>query len=481
MAITITANLDASGVRAGASQVGEAVDGMAEKATQSGDALESMAAEARAEIAKLKSGVSALKGELDQMGSEAREAFNEVEGGAEDSSKAIDSNAERRDKIKTVAVAYLAVADAVKKATEFGKKLVEIVDMMAENGNPAAIELSESFGEVKASLLSIAEDPVFQDMLSSVANIIKENVIPAIKAIPDAWVGASDWLEDRIAGLGESLGVFAEGTREAMDDMQEADAQSREIRQKQMAADKEAKRLKEELAKTEEERAKKEKEAAKEAAEAAKEREREEKEYQREQERSAKELERLRKDQAAEEAKRRADELADFQRIQKAKLDAERKAIDERKRLVTGSDVDGAKGLIGAQSREQVRAAYAARQGKAAEEAAKKEGGDEDDIAKARKRATELAKRQFDKGQADPEEVRKTQVEFANATIDAGQKQGKVSAETAKALREGIQEMANVQNELDQVRDEISQLQKMTQGAVLQGQRRRAQVAGAGR
>lgn len=481
MAITITANLDASGVKVGAAQVGEAVDGMAEKATQSGDALESMAAEARAEIAKLKSGVSALKGELDQMGGEARDAFNEVEGGAEDSSKAIDSNAERRDKIKTVAVAYLAVADAVKKATEFGKKLVEIVDVMAENGNPAAIELSESFGEVKTSLLSIAEDPVFQDMLSDVAGIIREDVIPAIKAIPDAWVGASDWLEDRIAGLGESLGVFAEGTREAMNDMQDADAQSREIRQKQMTADKEAKRLKEELAKTEEERAKKEKEAAKEAAESAKERERADKEYRKEQEQSAKELDRIRKDQAADEAKRQADELADFQKLQKAKLDVERRAIDERKRLLGGADVEGAKNVIGAQSREQVRAAFAQDQGQQAEQEARQKGLREAQVAKERQKAMEIARRQFDSGQADPEEVRRVQEEFANSAINAAARQGKISRETAIALKEGVGELANVQNELDTVRDEIDQIRKLTQGAVLQGQRRRAQVAGAGR
>lgn len=256
MAITITAKLDASGVKSGAEEASAAVGGLGNSTESASEQMQAGMAGTFDELKKLKGEIEELQSELDQMGKEAEQSFGEVGGGAADAGGAVKSigggATESRDKIKTVAVAYLAVVDVVKKVGEFAKKAGEAIAWMAENGNPAAIELQESFKGVKHSILDIAEDPAFQDVMAGLAVTIREDVIPAIQAIPDAWVATEDFLEDGFASLGESVGLFAEGTREAMDEMQAADAKDRSLRQNRLAGQKEERASKNSLAKIEE-------------------------------------------------------------------------------------------------------------------------------------------------------------------------------------------------------------------------------------
>ena len=458
MAITITAKLDATGVTTGASQVTEAIDGMADKADQSGDSLERMAADAKAEIAKLKSGVTALKGEISQMGTESTSAFNEVESGANDSTRAIDSQVERRDKIKTIAVAYLAVADAVKKAAELGRKLVEVVNTLKENGNPAAIELSESFAQLKVAMLDIAEDPVFQDMLIGIADTIHDEVIPAINAIPDAWSAASRFTEDSIAQAGEFFGIFEAGTVQAMDNMQKLAEVSRENRKKELELTRNERRQKRDADAEAKKAAKDLQDALRDAAEQS--------------DAAIKKTRDL-------QSKAAADELAEFKKLQADKLDAERRAHEERKRLVQGADVNGVRQLVGAIDPAKLREQFAIRQ--ANEDAANNFGMDQDDLERRRRSILRRARQQFDAGNADPEAVRAAQQELANATIDNAQRSGKVGKDTAEALKDALKEVSGQSNELEQVQREIANLKKLAQGVADNGQRRRAQIQGAGR
>lgn len=496
------------------------------------DKLDQVAQELQGELAELKGRTEALKAELASMGAtgeDSLEGVGDAAKGTGDSLKSIGAGAaESRDKIQTVAVAYLAVADVVSKVAELGKKAGEAIAWMAENGNPAAIELQESFQDVKQSILDIAEDPAFQDFLGEIAITINEDVIPAIKAIPDAWVSSQDWLEDSIVGLGESIGVFAEGTREAMDEMQAADKVDRESRKGRLGAIREEREQKASLTKVEEELAKIAQARSDDEIRASLERIKTEEELQdviddltesiREQAKEGKlsdedresglkkiaaaegRLKQLKADNASSEkaaadesVKIAADAAAERDRIAKAEsdnkarianeaLDNERKSIEERKRLLSGGDVKGAESVLGAQTREQVRDAYAAQQGgDAALKANYESGGDQKAIEAARKKAMAAARRDFDSGKAESDDIRAAQVELANNAADAGVAQGKVSKETAQATKEAIAELARTQNEMDQVQAEMASMRQLMNGVQQQGNRRRAQVAGAGR
>ena len=525
MAITITAKLDASGVKSGANEAAAAVDGLGQATASTSDQMANELLDTRNEIQKLTDEIEDLQNELDDMASVADESFDEMGGSASEAGEALkavgNGASESRDKIKTVAVAYLAVVDVAKKVGELAKKAGEAIAWMAENGNPAAIELQDSFKGLKQSILEIAEDPAFQNMLGDIAFAIREDVIPAIKAIPDSWVSSQDWLEDGIVGLGESLGVFAEGTREVMNEMQEADAKDRTLRQNRLAGQKEERASKDSLSKVEEALARIEEAKSDAAIKATMEQINSEEELRdviddltesiREQAKEGKlsddERERgLKKIAAAEDRyrqvksdneKKAADELVKIaadaasereriaqeeadkkQQLAKESIDQERRNIEERKRLVTGGDVKGAEQILGSQSREQVRDAFAQKKAEEAATAFDQSGASASEVAAGRRRALAQARRQFDQGTANPEEVRAAQVDLASQAADSAVAQGKSSKETAQATKEAIAELARTQNELEQVQAEMSNMRQIMGGISRQGERRRAQVAG---
>lgn len=525
MAITITAKLDVAGVKAGVDDAVAAVDGLGQATATTSDHMASEVLDTRNEIQKLADEIGDLRSVLDNMGDEASESFDKVGSGATEAGNAMKSigggASESRDKIQTIAVGYLAVADAVKKVGELAVKAGEAVAWMAENGNPAAIELQESFKEVKQSILDIAEDPAFQDMLGDIAVAIREDVIPAIKAIPDAWVSSQDWLEDGIVGLGESLGVFAEGTREVMDEMQAADSKDRALRQSRLAAQKEERASKDSLTKVEEALANIEKaktdaaikstmeqinseeelrdviddltESIREQAKAGslsdEERERglkkiaaAEDRYRQvksdNEKRASDELVKIAADAAAERERIAQQEADKKQQLAKAAIDQERRNIEERKRLVLGGDTKGAEQLLGSQTRQQVKEAFAQRKADEAAGAFDASGATQAEVSAQRKRAVAMARRQFDQGNANPEEVRAAQVDLAGQAADAAVAQGKSSKETAQATKEAIAELAKTQNELEQVQAEMANMRQLMGGISRQGERRRAQVAG---
>lgn len=529
MAITITATLDSSGVKVGADKAVSAIDGMGQATAATSDEMVNELLDTRNELHKLADQIENLQAELEQMGAEADEAFDEMGGGASEAGQAMKAvgggASESRDKIKTVAVAYLAVVDVVKKVGELAKKAGEAIAFMAENGNPAAIELQESFKKVKQSILDIAEDPAFQDMMAGLAVTIREDVIPAIQAIPDAWVATEDFLEDGFASLGEAVGLFSEGTREAMDEMQEMDKKDRAIRKDRLGAEKEARAEKANLTKIEEALANIEKAKAEDAIKSTLSRINSEEELrdviddltesikkqaaegklsdedrekglkkiaaaedrirqlrsdaESEEKRAAEESVRIAADAAAERERIAQEEADKKQQLAKEALDQERRNIDERKRLLTGGGDDSeARKLLGAQSREQVRDAFAQKKAEEAAGALDASGAKQSEVAAGRRKALAQARRQFDQGTANPEEVRAAQVDLANQTADSAVTQGRASSETAQAAKEAIAELARVQNEQERLQSEMSNMRQIMAGVTRQGNRRRAQVQG---
>jgi hypothetical protein len=529
MAITITAKLDSSGVRQGAAQVGDALEGMADKGVQSTDKLDQVAGELQDGLAELKGRTEALKDELSSMAASGANSLGRIENAAEEAGDAVDSISDGKsnalEAITAISTGYLALVDIAKKFVETGKKAVEVVNSLAEEGNPAAIELADSLGTVRAQLLDIAENPIFQQIFSDIADVINESVIPAIREIPGTVFEMVLMTQKQILSLKESLGLIPEGSVAMLETMQDVARNAYHIAEEVTKKNREERKRLEEVAKVDAELAKIQNARDAEAVKATLDQVKSEEELrdiiddltesmrtqasegklsdeQKEaslrkiaqaeerisqlrtestesEKKSAEESVKINGD-AAKERERIAQEESDAKdKLAKEELDKERRNIDERKRLVTGGNVKGAEQLLGSQTREQVRDAYAEQQGtNAALRANYESGGDQKEVEKARRRALGLARRQFDQGNANPEEVRAAQVELAGKAADSAVAQGKSSKETAQATKEAIAELAKTQNELEQVQAEMANMRSLMGGISRQGERRRAQVAG---
>jgi hypothetical protein len=551
MAITITAKLDASGVKSGAQQVENAVEGMGDAAASASERMANELLDSRNAIQNLEDEIEDLRAELGHMAAAAEESFDDVVRSANRADDAVDSvgsGGKSLQAITAIGTGYLALVDIAGKFVEAGKKAVEVVQHLAEQGNPAAKELSDSFAKVGKSLLSVAEDPIFQEWMGEIAEQINDTLVPAIKSIPDALVSIGDAFEDAslrradtffgdlvknaemvtpgLLVLNKTLdAVFGAGPtdeeiqkqREYRDELRE---QSKALveRQKEVQESKDrVQKAEEELAKLEEGRRNeredaalemidneeelvdiitRETEAIRERAKAGTISDKERADGIRTIEAAENRLKNLRKSnadeekKAAEESKASAEKLAGEkqrllneeveakQKAEREKVDAERRSIEERKRLVMGGDVKGAEQLLGSQTREQVKEAYAQRQAEEAASAFDASGASAKEVAVGRKRALAQARRQFDNGTADSSDVRDAQVELAGKAADSAVAQGKSSKETAQATKEAIAELAKTQNELEQVQAEMANMRSLMGGISRQGERRRAQVAG---
>lgn len=528
MAITITAKLDASGVKTGAAQVGDALEGMADQGVQSTDKLDQVAKELFDQLGDLKGRTEALKGELASMAASGVNSLGRVENAAEQADDAIGSIGSLKSNamgaITAISTGYLALVDIAGKFVEVGAKGVETVRLLAEDGNPAAMELAGAFDEVKKQLFELAESPVFQEAFQDFADLIETRVIPAINSIPLAMFDSVSAVELQAMKMKEFFGQVPKGSTDMLRQMQEMARTGYKIADELAAKNRDARKQAAEAAKLESELSKiqnaKDDEALKqtleqikteaelrdiiddltesireEAAERslsdeereraitkiriAEERLKEVRANSAESEKvAAEESVRIVSDAAKERERIAKEESNRKQQIARDALEQERRNIEERKRLVLGGDVKGAEQVLGAQSREQVREAYAQRQAEEAAGAFDASGASQREVAKQRQRALAMARRQFDSGTADASDIRSAQADLAGKTVDLAERQGAVSKETAQALKEGTAELARQSNEMDQLRTEVENVRKLQGTIAAAGNRRRAQVAG---
>ncbi len=573
MAITITANLDASGVKTGASQAAGAIDGLASKAENSNDSLDQLAKEMATEFDGLKAKTEALKASLADMGNTGEAALDGIGDGADRAGKSMDGIAPKSSmagKITAVATSFNAVVVGIKGAFEAAKKFEEAVDFLAENGVEGAKKLGGAIDEIKEKLFDLADDPLNDHIFDFLTGAIEKSTTLA-GVYNSLRTDAVSRLSAAFADLGEVTGQWSQGTVAALRELEESQQKHRESAEERKAdlaaaaAESEA-ALKREAAAVEavadiektlagieearhktafqgvldlidsEEQLRK---AIEQETEAIKERAKEGKLSDEERKRSLSKIEAaearintIRKTHAAAEkdaaeavtqaaeqqaAKREqlaqdefankarieaefaalkdkhaADEVARQGKAHQAAIDLERKAIDDRKRLLGGKDVGGAEQLIGDQNRDQVRKAFAERQAKLATQQTVAENGTEynaadpakqkrmeAELSRQRRQALANAQRQFDRGQADPMAIREAQGELANAAVDGAKASGQLSNETAQALRESVGELVRTANEVEQLRGEVNNVRRLIGATEAQGQRRRGQNAGA--
>jgi hypothetical protein len=105
---------------------------------------------------------------------------------------------------------------------ETGTKLFGIIDSLADHGNEGMGKLRDSVRSVQSAFMDAASDPQFQEFLKGIGDSIEKNIVPAITKLPSLWRSVQDSIAGGITTFGEKLGVFAEGSREELEKMQEA-------------------------------------------------------------------------------------------------------------------------------------------------------------------------------------------------------------------------------------------------------------------
>jgi hypothetical protein len=102
------------------------------------------------------------------------------------------------------------------QALEIGKKGVEAVThavlALEAEGNPAAKELTESFGELYRELVAIGDDPVIIDTMRELAGVMKNDVIPQVAQVPTYLDALRRGMSGLSAVAGEFTGFMPEGT-----------------------------------------------------------------------------------------------------------------------------------------------------------------------------------------------------------------------------------------------------------------------------
>lgn len=107
--------------------------------------------------------------------------------------------------------------EIVKKGFELASRAITA---LAADGSPAFKELQGAIQDVQNSLLDLGNDPGIQQFTTTITDGIKNKVVPAINSLPEYWRGAQDSIADFTASAGEAIGVFAEGSVEALQEIQ---------------------------------------------------------------------------------------------------------------------------------------------------------------------------------------------------------------------------------------------------------------------
>ena len=254
MAITITATLDASGVKTGATQAANAVDGLKSAGETAGDSLQNMASDPSDELARLAAETGDLRAAIKLMGDSGSASLGRVEAAAESTGAAMraagDGIASGATAASSAFSATMAAVDKIKQGLEAA---VRGVNALADDGNAGSLELQESFGKIHERLLEAFNDPAIQKALVDIAGLVENVVLPAIDAIPDAFyksgkaaaqtyvrfqVMTHQMTEDQAALFDQMLG-YADRGMEIARKAESANRQARLAKQREAAFDKE--------------------------------------------------------------------------------------------------------------------------------------------------------------------------------------------------------------------------------------------------
>lgn len=152
---------------------------------------------------------------------------------ADDLRKKNEAMGKQGSMIGSLSSRFLAVGHAIQWAGQAAKGAYEIIQHLAENGSPAFKRMTEAINEAGNALVGIANDPLVQDWTDQVTAGFKEHLLPVLKDLPGTVRSIQDSIADWLVDSGERIGVFAEGTRASLEELQAE--QAKVIKQRQEA------------------------------------------------------------------------------------------------------------------------------------------------------------------------------------------------------------------------------------------------------
>ena len=250
-------------------QLGEALtEAGATGAKEMGQAADAVAEQGR-EVRQARGDVERLEKTYADVDRAAGRATDEVREMGETGEKSADQIEDGNDRAEKSVSRFKGAIDALNHAWDVAKDGAEMlgnaIDALAENGNPAALELQDSLSQVKTEFLLIAEDQRFQEVLTAASEFILEDLLPAIRAVSSellSWRRASsDWLAGSIVAVGEWTGAYDKGTAAILEadlnrrnEMEANSAANVAARRRELQANKDLLDVNEELARIEKEK-----------------------------------------------------------------------------------------------------------------------------------------------------------------------------------------------------------------------------------
>lgn len=175
-------------------------------------------------------GLNSVEKNLDDVGDAANRAEKELNQAATAATKMGKEGSQASQKTALQLTELNQGLELLKKGFGLASRAVTA---LAADGSPAFKELQVAIQDVQNSLLDLGNDPGIQQFTTTIADGIKNKVVPAINSLPDYWRSAQDSIADFTAGAGEAIGVFADGTVEALQEIQVEEAKLLEIRKQQ--------------------------------------------------------------------------------------------------------------------------------------------------------------------------------------------------------------------------------------------------------
>lgn len=176
-------------------------------------------------------GIQSVEKNLDGVSQSANEAEKQLNQAAQAADRLGDEGKKSTEKAGIGVTELNQGLELLKKGVELASRAITA---LAADGNPAFVKLESSITEVQNALLDIANDPGIQQWTETIAQGITDQVVPAINSLPDYWRGAQDAIADFTASAGESIGLFADGTVEALQDIQVEEAKLLEKQKEQL-------------------------------------------------------------------------------------------------------------------------------------------------------------------------------------------------------------------------------------------------------
>lgn len=151
---------------------------------------------------------------VDHLGDEAQQTREQLKKAGDAGSSAFSG--ETLAKLAKGALAFAAIKQAIQGT-------IQGIKAMSDEGSPAFKELTDASAGLYSAMVDIANDPAIQSWVSSMADTVRDDLVPALKMVPDVLrnmrTTAGDTWQDMQQGLaafitraGEASGILIEGS-----------------------------------------------------------------------------------------------------------------------------------------------------------------------------------------------------------------------------------------------------------------------------